>query len=148
MIKYECTVCGAQFEVKEGETPVCPVCKATDDMFIVVGKSIMPRRQRPTLRAAFGGESGSHQQIHLFRERGKERRLRANRRDIPKDRRQREEKHAKLWFKAPEALGGTAENLVSAAAGEHYEWTEMYTPPSSQRGRRDSLRSSPRSSER
>lgn len=34
--------------------------------------------------------------------------------------------HAKLWFRELDGIGGTAENLVSAAEGEHYEWAEMY----------------------
>ena len=37
-----------------------------------------------------------------------------------------EKEHAKLWFKALNGIGDTAENLKSAAAGEHEEWTEMY----------------------
>ena len=37
-----------------------------------------------------------------------------------------EKEHAKLWFKALNGIGSTAENLVAAAAGEHEEWTEMY----------------------
>ena len=37
-----------------------------------------------------------------------------------------EKEHAKLWFKALGALGTTEENLASAAAGENYEWTDMY----------------------
>lgn len=37
-----------------------------------------------------------------------------------------EKEHAKLWFKELGALGDTAENLLSAAEGENYEWTEMY----------------------
>ena len=37
-----------------------------------------------------------------------------------------EKEHAKLWFEALGGLGTTAENLVSAAEGENYEWTEMY----------------------
>ncbi|MFA5543281.1 MAG: rubrerythrin family protein [Bacilli bacterium] len=37
-----------------------------------------------------------------------------------------EREHAKLWFKALGLLGKTPENLISAAAGERYEWTEMY----------------------
>lgn len=37
-----------------------------------------------------------------------------------------EKEHAKLWFKALGHLGNTAENLLSAAEGENYEWTEMY----------------------
>lgn len=37
-----------------------------------------------------------------------------------------EKEHAKLWYKAAEGIGTTAENLATAAEGEHYEWTEMY----------------------
>ena len=37
-----------------------------------------------------------------------------------------EKEHAKLWFKELEGLSNTAENLVSAANGENYEWTDMY----------------------
>lgn len=37
-----------------------------------------------------------------------------------------EKEHAKLWFKELAGIGSTAENLVSAAEGEHYEWTDMY----------------------
>lgn len=37
-----------------------------------------------------------------------------------------EKEHAKLWFKELGGLGNTAENLVNAAEGEHFEWTDMY----------------------
>ena len=37
-----------------------------------------------------------------------------------------EKEHAKLWFKELNQLGNTAANLEAAAAGENYEWTEMY----------------------
>ncbi len=37
-----------------------------------------------------------------------------------------EKEHAKLWFKELEGLSDTAQNLVSAAEGENYEWTDMY----------------------
>jgi len=37
-----------------------------------------------------------------------------------------EKEHAKLWFKELNGIGNTAENLSSAAAGENYEWTDMY----------------------
>lgn len=37
-----------------------------------------------------------------------------------------EKEHAKLWFKALGELGDTAQNLAAAAAGENYEWTDMY----------------------
>ena len=37
-----------------------------------------------------------------------------------------EKEHAKMWFKELGCLGNTAENLLSAAEGENYEWTDMY----------------------
>ena len=37
-----------------------------------------------------------------------------------------EKEHAKLWFKALGELGDTAQNLLAAAEGENYEWTDMY----------------------
>ena len=37
-----------------------------------------------------------------------------------------EKEHAKLWFKELDGIGDTASNLVAAANGENYEWTDMY----------------------
>ena len=37
-----------------------------------------------------------------------------------------EKEHAKLWFKELEGIGTTVQNLAAAAAGENYEWTDMY----------------------
>ena len=38
-----------------------------------------------------------------------------------------EKEHAKMWFKLLKGgIGTTAENLADAAAGENYEWTDMY----------------------
>ena len=37
-----------------------------------------------------------------------------------------EKEHAKLWFKALKGIGTTPENLAAAAAGENFEWTDMY----------------------
>ena len=37
-----------------------------------------------------------------------------------------EKEHAKMWFKELEGLGDTAQNLLHAAEGENYEWTDMY----------------------
>lgn len=37
-----------------------------------------------------------------------------------------EKEHAKLWFKELGELGDTPENLLHAAEGENYEWTDMY----------------------
>lgn len=39
-----------------------------------------------------------------------------------------EKEHAKIWFKELHdgSIPGTAENLLDAATGENYEWTDMY----------------------
>lgn len=37
-----------------------------------------------------------------------------------------EKEHAKMWFKELGGLGDTAHNLLQAAEGENYEWTDMY----------------------
>lgn len=37
-----------------------------------------------------------------------------------------EKEHAKIWFKLLGGIGDTQSNLMEAAGGEHYEWTEMY----------------------
>ena len=38
-----------------------------------------------------------------------------------------EKEHAKIWFKLiNDGIGTTVDNLKAAAAGENYEWTEMY----------------------
>ena len=38
-----------------------------------------------------------------------------------------EKEHAKMWFKELQGIGSTADNLLSAAEGENYEWTDMYS---------------------
>ena len=37
-----------------------------------------------------------------------------------------EKEHAKMWFKELNGIGDTAKNLLAAAEGENYEWTDMY----------------------
>lgn len=37
-----------------------------------------------------------------------------------------EKEHAKMWFKEFHGIGNVEENLEDAAAGENYEWTDMY----------------------
>lgn len=37
-----------------------------------------------------------------------------------------EKEHAKMWFKEFQGIGDLEANLKDAAAGENYEWTDMY----------------------
>lgn len=37
-----------------------------------------------------------------------------------------EKEHAKIWYKLLDGIGTTEQNLLDGAAGENYEWTQMY----------------------
>ncbi len=37
-----------------------------------------------------------------------------------------EKEHAKMWFKEFHGIGDVEQNLIDAASGENYEWTDMY----------------------
>ncbi len=37
-----------------------------------------------------------------------------------------EREHAEIWFKELDGISNTRENLIAAAAGERYEWSDMY----------------------
>ena len=70
MGKYKCNICGEVFEVKDGETPVCPVCKATgDNLELITEQKISPYAGTQTeknLEAAFAGESGARNKYTFF----------------------------------------------------------------------------------
>ena len=79
------------------------------------------------LLAAFAGESQARNKYSYYASKAKKdgyEQLAA----IFEETANNEKEHAKLWFK--ELHGGaiptTTENLKDAAAGENYEWTEMY----------------------
>ena len=40
-MQYKCLVCGQVFDVAEGETPVCPVCKVSGDKVVPYKKEEM-----------------------------------------------------------------------------------------------------------
>ena len=82
-------------------------------------------RTEANLQAAFAGESQARNKYTYFagkaRKEGYEQ-IAA----IFEETANNEKEHAKLWFKALGGIGTTPENLVAAAEGEHFEWTEMY----------------------
>ena len=47
-----------------------------------------------------------------------------------------EKEHAKMWFKELHGIGTPEENLADAAAGENYEWTDMYARMHVRHGKR------------
>ena len=78
------------------------------------------------LMAAFAGESQARNKYTYYA--SKARKEGYNQiADIFEETAGNEKEHAKMWFKlANGGIGTTAENLKDAAAGENYEWTDMY----------------------
>ena len=77
------------------------------------------------LMAAFAGESQARNKYDYFASRAKKdgyEQIAA----IFQETALNEKEHAKMWFKLFAGIGETKENLLTAAAGEHEEWTEMY----------------------
>ncbi len=77
------------------------------------------------LEAAFAGESQARNKYSYFASRAKKdgyEQIAA----LFEATANNEKEHAKMWFKELEGIGDTAQNLAAAAAGENYEWTDMY----------------------
>jgi len=84
-------------------------------------------RTEANLLAAFAGESQARNKYTFYASQAKKdgfEQVSA----IFEETANNEKEHAKLWFKYLHngSIGATATNLEDAAAGEHYEWTEMY----------------------
>ncbi len=77
------------------------------------------------LRTAFSGESEARNKYTYFASKAKKEGFEQIAALFLKTA-DNEKEHAKLWFKELNGIGSTAENLVSAAEGENYEWTDMY----------------------
>ena len=77
------------------------------------------------LMAAFSGESGARNKYTYFASKAKKEGYEQIAALFLKTA-DNEKEHAKLWFKELDGIGDTAQNLVSAATGENYEWTDMY----------------------
>ena len=79
------------------------------------------------LMAAFAGESQAHTKYQYYASKAKKdgyEQIAA----IFQETAANEKEHAKIWFKLLHdgAVPATTENLKDAAAGENYEWTDMY----------------------
>ncbi|MGN1201488.1 MAG: rubrerythrin [Candidatus Caccovivens sp.] len=136
IIKYRCKVCGEIFEVAEGKEPVCPRCHMKGDSLEVIGERYVDEKvetkniyagteTEKNLHTAFSGESQARNKYTFFaniaRAEGYEQIA-----DLFLKTAENEREHAKLWFRELGGLGDTAQNLLAAAEGENYEWTDMY----------------------
>ena len=77
------------------------------------------------LEAAFAGESQARNKYTYFASKAKKEGFEQIAELFLKTA-DNEKEHAKLWFKELNGIGDTAQNLAAAAAGENYEWTDMY----------------------
>ncbi len=129
MTKYKCEVCGKVFEVEDGVEPVCPLCKAKGDKLTPVA----PDKTNPyagtqtekNLETAFSGESQARNKYTYFASVAKKEGYEQIAALFEKTA-NNEKEHAEMWFKELMGIGNTAENLLAAAEGENYEWTDMY----------------------
>jgi len=132
MEKWKCSVCGY---IHEGPLPtdyVCPRCKQPASAFVKMedapAKGANPyagTKTEKNLAEAFAGESQARNKYTYFAgiaaregyDQLAELFLKTAR---------NEQEHARIWFEELGHLGKTAENLLAAAEGENYEWTDMY----------------------
>ena len=82
-------------------------------------------RTEKNLEAAFAGESQARNKYTYFASKAKKEGYEQIAALFLKTA-DNEKEHAKLWFKELNGIGDTAENLAAAAAGENFEWTDMY----------------------
>ena len=136
-VYYRCKICGYIHESDIlPDDFICPLCKHPASDFERVeaveendkGENTMNLKGTKTeknLMAAFSGESEARNKYTYFASVAKKEgfeQIAA----IFTETANNEKEHAKMWFKALGALGDTAQNLLHAAEGENYEWTDMY----------------------
>ena len=124
-MKYKCLVCGVVFETKDGEEPVCPKCGAKGDKLVKLNNPYAGTETEKNLNIAFAGESQARNKYTYFASVAKKEGYEQISSLFLKTA-ENEKEHAKMWFKELGGLGNTAANLLAAAEGENYEWTDMY----------------------
>ena len=131
MSKWKCKVCGYIYEGTELPADfTCPVCKQPASSFEKIeepkaaGKYAGTQTEK-NLEAAFAGESQARNKYTYFSSVAKKEGYEQIAALFLKTA-ENEKEHAKMWFKELNGLGDTAENLLHAAEGENYEWTDMY----------------------
>ena len=131
MEKWKCKVCGY---IHEGPMPAdftCPKCRQPATAFERVGEpapaagKYAGTQTEKNLEAAFAGESMARGKYTYFatvaQNEGYEQIAALFLKTAENER-----EHAKMWFRELNGIQDTAQNLLHAAEGENYEWTDMY----------------------
>ena len=125
--KFICTVCGYVYEGEKAPAE-CPVCHVKADKFQEFDpEALKGTKTEANLQAAFAGESQAHTKYGYYASKAKKEgyeQISA----LFAETSLNEKEHAKLWFKFLHGgnIATTTVNLADAAAGENYEWTDMY----------------------
>lgn len=134
MSKWKCKICGYIYEGESlPEDFVCPICKQPASSFEKLEEAPAASGASPyagtktekNLQEAFSGESQARNKYTFFAEVAQREGYEQLAELFLKTARN-EQEHARLWFQELGHIGNTAENLLSAAQGENYEWTDMY----------------------
>ncbi len=90
-------------------------------------KDLKGTKTEQNLRDAFAGESQAHTKYLYYASKAKKDGY-VQIGNLFEETAKNEKEHAKIWFKLLHggSVPGTEENLADAAAGEMYEWTDMY----------------------
>ena len=90
-------------------------------------KSLKGTRTEANLMAAFAGESQAHTKYLYYASKARKDGY-VQIANLFEETAHNEKEHAKLWFKFLHdgEIPATTANLADAAAGENYEWTDMY----------------------
>ena len=125
--KFICTVCGYIHEGTEAPAE-CPVCHVKADRFQEFDAAALKgTKTEANLQSAFAGESQAHTKYLYYASKAKKDGYEQIA-ELFTETAINEKEHAKLWFKFLHEGGipTTTQNLADAAAGENYEWTDMY----------------------
>ena len=89
-------------------------------------KELKGSKTEQNLMTAFAGESQAHTKYQYYASKAKKDGY-VQMANIFEETARNEKEHAKIWFKLlHDGMPCTIENLKDAAAGENYEWTDMY----------------------
>lgn len=130
MEKWKCKVCGYIHEGPMTPDFKCPVCKQPASSFEKIedappANPYAGTQTEKNLEAAFAGESQARNKYTYFASVAKKEGYEQIAALFLKTA-ENEKEHAKMWFKELKGIGDTAQNLLHAAEGENYEWTDMY----------------------
>ena len=89
-------------------------------------KTLKGTKTEQNLLSAFAGESMARNKYSYYASKAKKEGF-VQIANIFEETASNEKEHAKMWFKLlHDGVPSTAENLLDAANGENYEWTDMY----------------------